>query len=217
MYEEIKEIVKSESEILQDETQLQLTRCHCGSSLVRIVKNPIIIEGKEVGCDYTIFCAKCGSHVFGFTDYYYCEYCPNEYNHLEKNRKQLSNKMNKVENQSSDELKDVEDLDTEFKVGMTVEVNKGKCIEIPTPKLYPYPRDNFPDVIDSSLSLITYINKKCTGVIKKINVTFQDDVGVVVEVKYHGLTYIFIPYNSLVPNPAKSMPDITMKGKDEKK
>lgn len=111
MYEEIKEIVKSESECLNGDMQNQLTRCHCGSSLVRIVKNPIIIKDKKVGCKYNIYCAKCGSHVFGFTDYYECEYCPNEYNYLEKNRKQLSNKMDKVENQSSDELKDVEDLE----------------------------------------------------------------------------------------------------------
>jgi len=43
-------------------------RCPCGSSIMRVENYPIFEKKKEVGREYAVFCAKCGSHVFGFTD-----------------------------------------------------------------------------------------------------------------------------------------------------
>lgn len=62
--------------------QENITRCSCGSSLVRIVNEPIIKDGKEVGREYTVICAECGEEVFGFTDIWECKHCAY---HINKN------------------------------------------------------------------------------------------------------------------------------------
>ena len=45
-------------------------RCPCGSSLVRVTLEPIIKENRDVGTDYNIICAKCGTPISGITDNY---------------------------------------------------------------------------------------------------------------------------------------------------
>ena len=47
----------------------EFSRCVCGSSILRIKYESILDKkGKEIGMEYYVFCAKCGNHVFGFTD-----------------------------------------------------------------------------------------------------------------------------------------------------
>ena len=52
------------------EITVEFERCTCGSSLSRVTRTLIIENGKEVGCDYDIMCAKCGCHISGITDRY---------------------------------------------------------------------------------------------------------------------------------------------------
>jgi len=79
MHEDKKEVlVEKEYMITQKHSDLNvenISRCHCGSSLVRIVNEPIIKEGKEVGREYYVICAECGDEVFGFTDIWECKHC----------------------------------------------------------------------------------------------------------------------------------------------
>jgi hypothetical protein len=192
MYEEIKEIVKSESECLNGDLQKQLTRCHCGSTLVRVVCDPIIINDKEVGQEYNIWCAKCGSHVFGFTDYYECEYCPNEYKYLE-NRKELNNKMTDVENQPSNKLKDLDDVnEPPYKVGTIVHIEKGEYIK--PAKIYPSSQ------YEKNINTNSYVTSEIDcqkGKIECNDVVFGNYVGSIVKPE-HYYWGIFIPYYKLV-------------------
>lgn len=49
----------------------EFERCTCGSSIVRIIRESIIRNKKEMGQEFSILCAKCGCQVFGFTDMFF--------------------------------------------------------------------------------------------------------------------------------------------------
>jgi len=69
--ERIPELVLPECDCSFNASGLLFTkfeRCPCGSSLVRVTLEPIIKDNKDVGTDYNIICAKCGTPISGITD-----------------------------------------------------------------------------------------------------------------------------------------------------
>lgn len=51
-----------------EKDQDKFNRCTCGSSLVRVITEEIIDDKELKGYEYSVVCAKCGCHVFGFTN-----------------------------------------------------------------------------------------------------------------------------------------------------